>query len=176
MGAGGQRQHQRHLCRGRRVARIEITKEIEARLGHPTDGPVLSCTVIGPDKPAGPSVHLGPGTVEQGATTVLLPLRPPPEPAPAAPPSKTLRIGRSPDNDIVVLDSDVSRHHAELRGTAGAYRIVDLGSRNGTFVNGQRVTDVALSEGDVVRIGPTSFRLAGQELQKVPESGAGAPR
>lgn len=162
---------------GRRVGRIEINKEIVARLGHPTDGPVLSCTVAatGRGKPGAPSVHLGPGTVEEGATAVLPPHRPPPEPAPAPPPSKTLRIGRSPDNDIVVLDPDVSRHHAELRGTAGTYRLVDLASANGTFVNGQRGTDVPLSEGDVVRIGSAKFRLAGQELQRITESGADPP-
>jgi ABC transport system ATP-binding/permease protein len=160
---------------GRRVGRIEIYKEIVARLGHPTDGPVLSCTVAatGPGKPAGPSVHLGPGTVEEGTTAVLPAHRPPPEPAPAPLPSRTLRIGRSPDNDIVVLDPDVSRHHAELRGTAGAYRVVDLASANGTFVNGQRAMDVPLSEGDVVRIGPARFRLAGHELRRITESGAG---
>jgi pSer/pThr/pTyr-binding forkhead associated (FHA) protein len=163
---------------GRRVSRIEITGEIVARLGHPTDGPVLTCTVAatGRGKQGAPSVHLGPGTVEEGATALLPAPRPAPEPAPAPPPSRTLRIGRSPDNDIVVLDPDVSRHHAELRGTAGAYRIVDLASANGTFVNGQRGTDVPLSEGDVVRIGSASFRLAGQELQKITESGAGTGR
>ena len=162
MGAGGQRQHQRHLPSSRRVGRIEINKEIVARLGHPTDGPVLRCTVAasGPPKPgAKPSVHLGPGTVEEGATAVLPPHRPPPERAPAPPPSRTLRIGRSPDNDIVVMDPDVSRHHAELRGIAGVYRLVDLASANGTFVNGQRGTDVPLSEGDVPRIGSARFRL-----------------
>jgi ABC transport system ATP-binding/permease protein len=163
---------------GRRVSRIEITGEIVVRLGHPTDGPVLTCTVAatGRGKQGAPSVHLGPGTVEEGATALLPAPRPAPEPAPAPPPSRTLRIGRSPDNDIVVLDHDVSRHHAELRGTAGAYRIVDLASANGTFVNGQRGTDVPLSEGDVVRIGSASFRLAGQELQKITESGAGTRR
>ena len=49
------------------------------------------------------------------------------------------RIGRVPDNDIVVPHLSVSRHHAELRTTPGGYRIVDLGSHNGTFVNEQRV-------------------------------------
>ncbi len=48
-----------------------------------------------------------------------------------------------------------------------AYRIVDLASHNGTFVNGQRTTDAPLSEGDVVGIGPARFRLAGQELQRL---------
>ncbi len=83
----------------------------------------------------------------------------------------TLRIGRSPDNDIVVSDLSVSSHHAELHTVAGAYRIVDLGSHNGTFVNEQRVTVVQLSEGDTVGLGDSTFRLAGRELQELAPAG-----
>ena len=95
-------------------------------------------------------------------------------PAAGALPAGTLRIGRQPDNDIVVSDPGVSRHHAELRDVAGACRIVDLDSANGTFVNGQRVTAAPLSEGDIVGIGPATFRLAGQELRKVSDTAADA--
>ena len=77
------------------------------------------------------------------------------------------RIGRVPDNDIVVPHVSVSRHHAELRTTPGGYRIVDLGSHNGTFVNEQRVTEAALAEGDSVGFGDTTFRLAGGELLQI---------
>ena len=72
-----------------------------------------------------------------------------------------------PDNDIVVPHLSVSRHHAELRTTPGGYRIVDLGSHNGTFVNEQRVTEAALAEGDTVGFGDTTFRLAGGELLQI---------
>lgn len=162
---------------GRRIRRIEISGEITARLGHPTHGPVLRCTVApsARKKPGEPSVHLGPGTVEEGATAVVPAPRPRPKPSPAPPPSRTLRIGRSRDNDIVVRDPGVSRHHAELREAGGGYRIVDLDSSNGTFVNNQRVTDVPLSEGDVVRFGSARFRLAGRELRRITESGTAVP-
>ena len=80
---------------------------------------------------------------------------------------ETRRIGRSPDNDIVVPHVSVSSHHAELRATAGGYRIVDLESHNGTFVNEQRVTAVALAEGDTVGFGDTTFRLVGSELREL---------
>ena len=50
-----------------------------------------------------------------------------------------LRIGRAPDNDLVLDDLIVSRYHAELRSTPdGRYEIADLGSHNGTYLNGRR--------------------------------------
>jgi len=155
---------------GRRVARIDIDTECVARLGHPGDGPVLTCTVA-TSGPGRPSASVGTGAGD--ATAVLPAPRPGPEPAapPPPPPSRTVRIGRAPDNDIVVPDPGVSRHHAELRIVAGGNRIVDLASHNGTFVNGQRATDAPLAEGDVVGIGPARFRLAGQELRRL--TGAG---
>src|SRR5262249_35429077 len=151
------------------------------------DGPVLTCTVSGSDPDAGgPSTRVDISAVgADGATTPSAPHMQPElipasrEPSVARPlPSRVMRIGRAPDNDIVVADPAVSSHHAELRNVAGVYRIVDLDSTNGTFVNGQRVTDAALSEGDVVGVGSSTFRLAGQELQEFAGAGAlveGAP-
>jgi len=83
----------------------------------------------------------------------------------------TLRIGRSPDNDIVVSDLSVSSHHAVLHTMAGGYRIVDLGSHNGTFVNEQRVTVAQLAEGDTVGLGDSTFRLADRELRELARPG-----
>src|SRR6185437_3841466 len=81
--------------------------------------------------------------------------------------SQTRRIGRVPDNDIVVPHLSVSRHHAELHATPGGYRIVDLGSHNGTFVNEQRVSAATLAEDDTVGFGDTTFRLSGDELVQI---------
>jgi ABC transport system ATP-binding/permease protein len=87
-------------------------------------------------------------------------------------PAKAMRIGRIPDNDLVLSDLNVSRHHAELRKSpAGSYEIVDLGSHNGTFVNGQRVTSQVLSEQDIVSIGSSTFRLTGGELRQFVDDG-----
>src|SRR6516164_8247185 len=58
----------------------------------------------------------------------------------------TLRIGRAPDNDIVVPHPSASGHHAELHQEAEGYRLVDLGSSNGTYVNERRITDALLAE------------------------------
>jgi DNA-binding response OmpR family regulator len=65
------------------------------------------------------------------------------------------RIGRWPDNDIVVPDRWVSRYHAEVRREGGRYRIQDLESKNGVFVNGRRLTGSHwLVDGDQVSLAP----------------------
>jgi ABC-type multidrug transport system ATPase subunit len=87
-------------------------------------------------------------------------------------PAKAMRIGRIPDNDLVLPDLDVSRHHAELRKSpTGRYEIVDLGSHNGTFVNGQKVTSKLLTEEDLVSIGHSTFRLKDGELVQFVDDG-----
>jgi ABC transport system ATP-binding/permease protein len=88
--------------------------------------------------------------------------------------SSNLRIGRAPDNDIVIVDLSVSSYHAELRSVAAGYRIVDRDSLNGTFVNQRQVTTALLSEGDIVAVGGATFRLAGGELQKFVDVGVHA--
>jgi hypothetical protein len=83
------------------------------------------------------------------------------------------RIGRGPDNDIVVQALGVSKQHAELRRTpAGRYSIIDLGSHNGTYVNGTRVSQQELNEGDIIAIGHATFRLAGGTLIEYAGDGA----
>ena len=77
-----------------------------------------------------------------------------------------------PDNDVVLSDLNVSRHHAELRKSpTGSYEIVDLGSHNGTFVNGQRVSSQVLTEQDLVSIGNSTFRLKDGELRQFVDEG-----
>lgn len=64
-------------------------------------------------------------------------------------------VGRSSACDIVLADSAVSGRHAQLSNLGGAFTVEDLGSTNGTFVNGQKVIGVAaLSDGDLVQFGP----------------------
>ncbi|HEX7707245.1 MAG TPA: FHA domain-containing protein [Thermoanaerobaculia bacterium] len=66
-------------------------------------------------------------------------------------------IGRTAKNDIQVLDDSVSRAHCEVVLATDGYRIVDLGSHNGVVVNGQKVADRLLSDGDLVDIGTRQF-------------------
>jgi hypothetical protein len=67
-----------------------------------------------------------------------------------------ITIGRDITNDIVINDPEVSRHHLRLTQGGGGFTIEDLGSTNGTFVNGQRLTGARpLSHGDMVGLGET---------------------
>ncbi len=69
--------------------------------------------------------------------------------------SSTVALGRDNSNAIRLHDTEVSRRHAELRQEEGDYRVVDLGSANGTFVNGQLVDQGALHSGDRLQLGQT---------------------
>lgn len=70
----------------------------------------------------------------------------------------TTRIGRQPNNDIIIADLDVSKQHAELRRSPGGrYSITDLGSHNGTYVNGTRVNQAKLTEGDILSSGHSTL-------------------
>jgi hypothetical protein len=62
-------------------------------------------------------------------------------------------LGRSPDNDIILDDRRVSRHHAQLAATGGSLLLRDLKSANGTWVNGGRITERELQSGDLVSLG-----------------------
>ncbi|HTE20736.1 MAG TPA: FHA domain-containing protein, partial [Armatimonadota bacterium] len=69
-------------------------------------------------------------------------------------------IGREATNPVPLdRDTTTSRRHAQLTADGGAYRIQDLGSANGTFVNGAKVTEAVLAPGDEVSIGGTRFRF-----------------
>jgi FHA domain/Protein of unknown function (DUF3662) len=72
---------------------------------------------------------------------------------------KTTRIGRSEESGIVLLDPSVSRAHAVVEVAAGEAIVRDLGSTNGTFVNGRRVEAEALRDGDELRFGNTRMRF-----------------
>ena len=64
-------------------------------------------------------------------------------------------LGRGSDSDVVVDDTGVSRHHLELRVTPRGVIATDLGSTNGTFVEGHRITAATLVNGNTLTIGRT---------------------
>jgi len=72
----------------------------------------------------------------------------------------TARIGRAEDNDICLQNRGISRHHAVITATVRGYVLRDLGSQNGTLVNGERVTERVLSDGDQIALGDGRLRFS----------------
>ena len=85
-------------------------------------------------------------------------------------------LGRDDDCDIVVDDPQVSRRHARVEVEGSQWRVVDLKSRNGTFVNNHRVTSASLRSGDDVRIGQTTltFHTSEDPRATIPAGQGGA--
>jgi len=137
-----------------KIGRFEITGDCVLRFGSRGDGPAMSCSLYSLQRTDWPSVDRRPSAV--------MPM-----------PARALRIGRQYDNDIVLNDLGVSRHHAELRNAGdGSYVIADLDSSNGTFLNGARVIFTSpVTEQDIIGIGPATFRLVGSELRQFIDSG-----
>ena len=82
-----------------------------------------------------------------------------------------IRIGRMPDSDVNFdpeVDLDASGRHAEIRSENGRYILVDAGSRNGTWLNGQRVKHAALHTDDEIELGRGGPKLKVGALQGRP--------
>ncbi|WP_406306430.1 FHA domain-containing protein [Streptomyces sp. NBC_00885] len=152
---------------GRRIHEWGVGPGSVIRFGNPADGP--RAVLIGrdppaavlrePDRPSQVSMPSATGTFRQPTTVRPLPVR-------------TVRIGRGPDNELVIDDLVVSRRHAELQAHPdGTYEIVDLGSHNGTYLNGQPVDRAPVLPGDIVGIGHSAFCLVGDELQEYVDTG-----
>lgn len=73
--------------------------------------------------------------------------------------SESLTVGRVAGNRLVLADPNVSRNHAEVRLVNGAWVLVDLGSTNGTTVNGNRVVEHQLQTGDEIAFGSATARF-----------------
>ena len=70
-------------------------------------------------------------------------------------------IGRGPANDVTVDDRKASRRHCQIRRAGSYFTLEDLGSVNGTFLNGQRTTQAQLNDGDVIRVGEAELVFQG---------------
>jgi adenylate cyclase len=77
------------------------------------------------------------------------------------PPGRTLVVGRAVTSDVPIYDPTISRRHAEIVLIPSGVRVKDLGSSNGTFVNGARITQADAVANDVVTFGKVAFRVAG---------------
>ncbi|MEV2255114.1 FHA domain-containing protein [Streptomyces sp. NPDC050147] len=150
---------------GQRVQEWDVGAGSVLRFGHVTDGP--RAVLVGrpppppaaPERPSAVRTPSATGTFRQPTTVRPLPAR-------------TVRIGRAADNDLVIDDLVVSRRHAELRVLAdGTYEIVDLGSHNGTYLNGQPVDRARIAAGDIVGVGHRAYCLVGDQLQEYVDTG-----
>jgi len=74
-------------------------------------------------------------------------------------PDSSATVGRAPDNDIIIGDPATSGHHCRIEVRAGAYWVSDLGSTNGTLVNGEPIIDKQLDHGDVISVGQNTIRF-----------------
>ncbi|MYX77118.1 ABC transporter ATP-binding protein/permease [Streptomyces sp. SID3915] len=88
---------------------------------------------------------------------------------------RVMRIGRALENELVVSDLQVSRLHAEFRATPdGRFEIRDLGSHNGTYVNGLPLSksgSALIGPNDIVGVGHSTFRLVGDRLEEFVDTG-----
>lgn len=79
--------------------------------------------------------------------------------------AEAVTLGRSPSCAIVIDQPGVSRQHTSVRRTPGGLELTDLGSSNGTYVNGKRAQRALLSEGDLVQIGSCAMTVTRSGLQ-----------
>jgi pSer/pThr/pTyr-binding forkhead associated (FHA) protein len=170
-------QHFCYRC-GHELNAYYDSQKLMVNPSDPSDPP--SYATLSPDAPA----EAPPRAPKLPASTVVLEAHAfdaPGQPPPATPQTASLKIllptgdvfdreitnpeiqiGKGPRNDIVIADPAVSSAHALLRLDGGVYTIKDIGSRNGTFINGERITDTRqLNHGDVVGIGLSklTFRM-----------------
>jgi adenylate cyclase len=75
-------------------------------------------------------------------------------------PGRVLVVGRAVTSDVPIYDPTISRKHAEVSLTATSVHVKDLGSSNGTFLNGARITEAEAGANDVVTFGKVAFRVA----------------
>ncbi|MGE0784351.1 MAG: sigma 54-interacting transcriptional regulator [Sandaracinaceae bacterium] len=89
--------------------------------------------------------------------------------------ARSLRVGTAPDNDLVLTDPSVSRHHFELRLHEEQPWVIDAGSTNGTFINGVRVHRALAAHGSRIDVGSTSIHVvASAQPVQIPISKRGA--
>ncbi len=150
------------------LGRRPVRGALSIRLGSRSSGPVVELDlrrapsalptppIVGITEAAARSQRQGRFAVSHDVLTV---------------PTKAVTIGRDAVNDVVVDDLLASRRHAELHRRNGRWVLVDLGSSNGTFVNGQRVGQQEIGPDDVVGIGHALLHLDGDRLVEYVDTG-----
>ncbi len=165
------------LASGEPVTRLAVSGSAQVQLGHPVTGPTLVVVLAGahpvppecagpapgPRYAAAPAAPAAPAPIAAGDRRVPAPIRL----------TGVQTLGRTAYNDIVVDDVLVSRTHARIVAHPHGLTIEDLGSANGTFVDGRRIRLARLAEGSVVTVGNTDFAVTGGSLVPAPAPARG---
>jgi ABC transport system ATP-binding/permease protein len=158
---------------GQRVERLNVQQPISVLLGSLSSGETLQLAPIA-DPPTGPA-RPRPGVAaaadgdrpgRREETTIAR--------SPTAVHTidqLAITIGRAPENTLVLEDLLVSRRHAVLRRSNSQWELVDLGSANGTYVNGARINRAVIGADDIVGIGHRLLHLAGDRLVEYVDTG-----
>ncbi|MGW9024795.1 FHA domain-containing protein [Streptomyces sp. NPDC055722] len=189
------------FAQGHRVHQLEIGPGSAVHLGNANDGPRLNLSGAAaavaapqarPQQQPYAAQGADPSWADQAApqAAAQIPQQQGPGSGAGAPPvygdrspttfhqlalGRVMRIGRALENELVVSDLQVSRHHAEFHATPdGRFEIRDLGSHNGTFVNGMPIGkggSLLLGPNDIVGVGHSTFRLVGDRLEEFVDTG-----
>src|SRR5690349_9827054 len=103
-----------------------------------SDAPIATRLSAGPPKSAGELVLLVLTGLASGQTVSV---------------DRKLRVGKAPDNDLVLPDDTVSRHHCEIERRGDTIWVKDTGSTNGTLISGSRISEALAPAGAILRIG-----------------------
>jgi hypothetical protein len=135
---------------------VEVAKEHAKTEGYTFIGPVAVTIATDDSLRPGTMLLAGEMTPGQGTSTVMLP-----DGRRVVLDRDTLTLGRLPACELAVADPNVSRRHAEVRrGPDGTWLVADLGSTNGTKVNGERIGGPRqLKDGDEITVGSTTVRF-----------------
>jgi len=151
-----------------------IAATIPAGMGAGADAPHESTTLMPAWQPPPPTPPAIPDTAIMGGPTQPV-LRATPGGGPQAEltiesgpdaghtyraTESALRMGRSPDNDLILRDPATSGHHARVERRGEQFWIVDLGSTNGTLVNGEPIQEKELKHDDRITIGQNAVHFA----------------
>ncbi len=135
---------------------VEVAKEHAKTESYTFLGPVT--VTIGTDESLRPGTMLVAGDMAPGQGTATLTL---PDGRRVILEQDKVTLGRMPENELAVADTNVSRRHAEVRrGPEGNWVVADLGSTNGTKVNGVKISGPRqLEDGDEITVGSTTVRF-----------------
>ncbi len=152
---------------GRRVERLAVRHPITVSLGSVSSGELLQLYPVSEQAAARTVPVADPGSPRSSEQTTV-----------ARPPTAVhtidqvaIAIGRAPENNVVLSDLLVSRRHAQLRRSGNQWELVDLGSANGTYVNGVRINRAVIGPDDIVGIGHHLLHLSGDRLMEYVDTG-----